>query len=531
MSLKSTNPTKSNSWNKLRNHFNDIKDIHIYDMFMDDIDRAEKLSLSWQDFYFDFSKNKINSETINLFNDLLIEIDFKSSIEKYFTGEKINSTESRAVLHTALRTSENQKILVDEKNIIPEIKTVKEKIKSFTTSVHNGNHKGFKGDKITDVVNIGIGGSHLGPSMVVESLSHYKTDLNTHFISNVDGDHLYEVLYKVKPETTLFIIVSKTFTTIETLTNANSVRSWFLKTASENDISKHFIAVSSNVEKAIEYGISSENIFPMWDWVGGRFSLWSSVGLSICLSIGYKKFNELLEGARNMDMHFRNNDFSENIPVLMACLSLWYNNFFNYQTHAIIPYSENLKSFSKYLQQASMESNGKQTDRSNNLIDYETGQIIWGQTGTNAQHSFFQLLHQGSKVITSDFIGFKNSIKGNQDHHDILMANFFAQTKALMKGTMDEEVKTNHKLLKGDRPTNSILINKLTPASLGSLIAIYEHKIFTLGIIWNIFSFDQFGVELGKKLADKILENIENQDFRSQDSSTKNLLKRYSSTD
>ena len=310
MSLKSTNPTKSNSWNKLRNHFNDIKDIHIYDMFMDDIDRAEKLSLSWQDFYFDFSKNKINSETINLFNDLLIEIDFKSSIEKYFTGEKINSTESRAVLHTALRTSENQKILVDEKNIIPEIKTVKEKIKSFTTSVHNGNHKGFKGDKITDVVNIGIGGSHLGPSMVVESLSHYKTDLNTHFISNVDGDHLYEVLYKVKPETTLFIIVSKTFTTIETLTNANSVRSWFLKTASENDISKHFIAVSSNVEKAIEYGISSENIFPMWDWVGGRFSLWSSVGLSICLSIGYKKFNELLEGARNMDMHFRNNDFS-----------------------------------------------------------------------------------------------------------------------------------------------------------------------------------------------------------------------------
>ena len=287
-------------------------------------------------------------------------------------------------------------------------------MKLFTASVLNGNYKGFKGDKITDVVNIGIGGSDLGPSMVVESLSHYKTDLNTYFISNVDGDHLNEVLSKVNPETTIFIIVSKTFTTIETLTNANSVRSWFLKSASENDISKHFIAVSSNVEKAIEYGISSENIFPMWDWVGGRFSLWSSVGLSISLSIGYEKFHELLEGARNMDLHFRNNEFSENIPVLMACLSLWYNNFFNYQTHAIIPYSENLKSFSKYLQQASMESNGKQTDRSENLVDYETGQIIWGQTGTNAQHSFFQLLHQGSKVIPSDFIGFNKSIKGNK---------------------------------------------------------------------------------------------------------------------
>ena len=295
MSLKSTNPTKTNSWNKLRNHFNDIKDVHIDAMFTDDIDRAEKFSVSWKDFYFDFSKNKINSETITLFNDLLIEIDFKSSIEKYFSGEKINSTESRAVLHTALRASENQKILVDKKDIIPEIKSVKEKMKLFTASVLNGNYKGYKGDKITDVVNIGIGGSDLGPSMVVESLSHYKTDLKTYFISNIDGDHLNEVLSKVNPETTIFIIVSKTFTTIETLTNANSVRSWFLKSASENDISRHFIAVSSNVDKAIEYGISSENIFPMWDWVGGRFSLWSSVGLSISLSIGYEKFHELLD--------------------------------------------------------------------------------------------------------------------------------------------------------------------------------------------------------------------------------------------
>ena len=531
MSLKSTNPTKTNSWDKLRNHFNDIKDIHINALFTDDADRAEKFRVSWQDFYFDFSKNKINSETINLFNDLLIEIDFKSSIEKYFTGEKINSTESRAVLHTALRASENQKIIVDKKDIIPEIKSVKQKIKSFTASVLNGNHKGFKGDKITDVVNIGIGGSDLGPSMVVESLSHYKTRLNTYFLSNVDGDHMNEVLSKVNPETTIFIIVSKTFTTIETLTNANSVRSWFLNSASKNDISKQFIAVTSNVKKAVEFGINSNNIFPMWDWVGGRFSLWSSVGLSICLSIGYNRFNELLDGARNMDLHFRNTHFSENIPVLMACLSIWYNNFFNFQTHAIVPYSENLKSFSKYLQQASMESNGKQTDRCGNLINYETGQIIWGQTGTNAQHSFFQLLHQGSKIIPSDFIGFKNSIKGNEDHHNILMANFFAQTKALMKGTNDEVIETKHKLFKGDRPTNTILINKLTPRTLGSLISMYEHKIFTLGIIWNIYSFDQFGVELGKKLAKNILYDIENQDFGSHDSSTKNLLNKYLSTE
>ena len=531
MSLKSKNPTKTNSWNKLNKHFIEMRDVHINDMFKDDINRGGELSVKWQDFYFDFSKNKINYETIKLFNDFLIEIDLKSSIEKYFNGEKINLTESRAVLHTALRASKNQKILVDEKDIMPEILAVKEKMKSFSMSLLDGNHKGFKGDKITDIVNIGIGGSDLGPSMVVESLSHYKTDLNIHFISNIDGDHLNQILNKVNPETTIFIIVSKTFTTIETLTNANSVRSWFLKSASENDISKHFVAVSSNVEKAIEYGISSENIFPMWDWVGGRFSLWSSVGLSICLSIGYEKFEELLSGAREADEHFRNSDFSKNIPVIMACLSVWYNNFFNYQSHAIIPYSENLKSFSKYLQQASMESNGKQTDRSDNLIDYETGQIIWGQTGTNAQHSFFQLLHQGSKVIPSDFIGFKNSIKGNQHHHNILMANFFAQTKALMKGTIDEEVKINHKLFKGDRPTNSILISKLTPASLGSLIAMYEHKIFTLGVMWNILSFDQFGVELGKKLAKNILKDIENQDFNDHDSSTKNLLNRYSSTD
>ena len=531
MSLKSINPTKTNSWNKLKNHFNDLKDIHIYNMFKDDAKRSESLSVEWKDFYFDFSKNKINSETIDLFNELLIEIDFKSSIEKYFTGKKINLTESRSVLHTALRTANDEVILVKDKDVLPEIVKVKGKMKLFSESVINGTYKGFKGNKITDVVNIGIGGSDLGPSMVVESLSHYKTALKSHFVSNVDGDHLNEVLSEVSPETTIFIIVSKTFTTIETLTNANTIRNWFLNSATEKDISKHFVAVSSNIEKAIDYGVNSDNIFPMWDWVGGRFSLWSSVGLSICLSIGYEKFDQLLVGARNMDIHFRNSDFSKNIPVLMSCISIWYNNFFNYQTHAIIPYCESLKSFSKYLQQASMESNGKQTDRSGKLINYETGQIIWGQTGTNAQHSFFQLLHQGSKIIPSDFIGFKASINGNKIHHDILMANFFAQTKALMKGTMDEEVQSNHHLFKGNRPTNTILINKLTPETLGSLIAMYEHKIFTSGIILNILSFDQFGVELGKKLAKNILKDIEDQQFSNHDSSTNNLLKKYKSTD
>ena len=531
MSLKSINPTKTKSWTKLIDHFEEIKDTHIDDFFISDKFRSDKFSIDWSNFYFDFSKNKINAKTISLFKELLDEIDFKSSIEKYFSGEKINSSESRAVLHTALRSTKNDKIIIEGEDIIPKIIKVKEKIKSFSDSIINGSYKGFTGKKIKDIVNIGIGGSDLGPSFVVESLSHYKNELNTHFISNIDGDHVSAILSKLNPETTLFIVVSKTFTTIETLTNAKSAKNWFLSKANEEDISKHFIGVSSNIKKVVDFGIDKNNFFPIWDWVGGRYSLWSCVGISISLSIGFEKFNQLLEGARKMDSHFRNSDFSENIPVMMACLSLWYNNFFDYRTHAIIPYSENLKSFSKYLQQASMESNGKQTDRLNNLIEYQTGQIIWGQTGTNAQHSFFQLLHQGSKIIPCDFIGFCNSITGKKDHHDILMANFFAQTKALMSGTINEKVESNHKLFKGNRPTNTILIEMLTPESLGSLIAMYEHKIFTLGVIWNILSFDQFGVELGKKLATNILQDIENHDFRNHDSSTKNLLNRYLSTD
>ena len=363
--------------------------------------------------------------------------------------------------------------------------------------------------------------------MVIESLSNFKNHIKTYFISNIDGDHIDEILKDLNPEKTLFIIVSKTFTTIETLTNATTVKKWFLNSAKEDDISKHFVAVSSNIDKAVNFGIKKDNIFPMWDWVGGRFSLWSAVGLSISLSIGFKNFSQLLDGAREMDTHFRTSKYSKNIPVISACLSVWYNNFFNFQTHGVIPYSENLKSFSKYLQQASMESNGKQTDRSGNLVNYETGQIIWGQTGTNAQHSFFQLLHQGTKITPCDFIGFSKPNKGNQSHHNILMANFFAQTKALMIGTSEYKIEDNHKLFKGNRPTNTILIDRLTPKNLGSLISLYEHKIFTLGVIWNILSFDQFGVELGKKLANNILIDLKSEDINNHDSSTKNLINKY----
>lgn len=527
MSLDSNNPLKTKSWLKLINHFKKIKDIHILEHFISDKSRGKKFSIKWKDFLLDFSKNNIDGETINLFQKLLNEINLKASIEKYFSGEKINLTESRPVLHTALRADGMSKILVEGKNIMSEIAETRDKIKLFSHEVISGNYKGFKGDKIEAVVNIGIGGSELGPSMVVESLYHYKNHIKTYFISNVDGDHVQDIISDLLPEKTLFIIVSKTFTTTETLTNANTVREWFLKSAEEKDIPKHFVAVSSNVDEVINYGIDPDNIFPMWNWVGGRFSLWGSAGLSISLSIGYQNFSELLEGAREMDIHFKTSEYSENIPVILACISLWYNNFFNYHNHGIIAYSEYLKNFSKYLQQASMESNGKQTDRSGNFVNYETGQIIWGQTGSNAQHSFFQLLHQGTKIVPLDFIGFSKPLKGNNTHHNILMSNFFAQTKALMTGTFKIKVNDNHKFFNGNRPTNTILIEKLSPKNLGSLISLYEHKIFTLGLIWNIFSFDQFGVELGKKLAKNILSDINSGNYSGHDSSTESLLKEY----
>ena len=531
MPLSSINPKLTKAWPRLQSHFNEIKEDHFYDYFKKDNRRADKFSISWNKFYFDFSKNKINVKTISLFEELLNEINFKSSVEKYFAGEKINTTESRSVLHTALRADKDDKIFIDDCNIVTKISEAKNKMRLFTENILSGSHKGFKGDQIDTVVNIGIGGSDLGPSMVIESLRHYKNHINTYFISNVDGDHVGNILEKINPETTLFIIVSKTFTTIETLTNANTVKDWFLKNANQEDIPKHFVAVSSNIEKALDFGIKKENIFPMWDWVGGRFSLWSTVGLSISLSLGYDNFSKLLDGASKMDSHFRNSKFSENIPVILACLSVWYNNFFNYYTHAVIPYSEDLKSLSKYLQQSSMESNGKQTDRSGNFVDYQTGQVIWGQTGTSAQHSFFQLLHQGTKIIPSDFIGFRKPQKGNDLHHEILMANFFAQTKALMEGTVTEPQNDKHKEFLGNRPTNTLLIDKLNPENLGSLIAMYEHKIFTLGVIWNILSYDQAGVELGKKLARNILNDLKSGDFSNHDSSTQSLLKEFKASD
>jgi glucose-6-phosphate isomerase len=538
MSLKSQNPTKTTSWEKLTNHFNEIKNHKIVDFFNADKLRSEKLLIKWNDFYVDFSKNRINKETINLFSELLEEINLKDSINKYFDGGIINKTENRAVLHTALRSKINTGIKDEGVDIYSNIKEVNKKIHKFSDSIISGFRKGHTGKPFTDVVNIGIGGSDLGPSMVVDSLKFYKNHLNTHFVSNVDGDHVNEVIKKLNPETTLFVIVSKTFTTQETLSNANTIRNWFLKTGAKNkDITKHFIAVSTNTEKVVSFGIDKHNIFPMWNWVGGRFSLWSAVGISISLSVGYDNFTKLLDGANEMDNHFRNTKFEKNIPVMLACIGIWYNNFFNCESESVITYSQYLNQFAAYLQQASMESNGKSVDRDGKKVNYSTGQIVWGEPGTNSQHAFFQLIHQGTKLIPTDFIGFAQSLHGNVDHQNKLISNFIAQTEALMKGKSLSEVEVSDKrtftnpfkVFEGNKPTNTILIDKLTPESLGKLIALYEHKIFVQGVIWNIFSYDQFGVELGKKLANTILDEIENNLTNNHDDSTNKLLKHYKS--
>ena len=538
MSLKSQNPTKTTSWEKLTNHFNEIKNHKIVDFFNADKLRSEKLLIKWNDFYVDFSKNRINKETINLFSELLEEINLKDSINKYFDGGIINKTENRAVLHTALRSKINTGIKDEGVDIYNNIKEVNKKIHKFSDSIISGFKKGHTGKPFTDVVNIGIGGSDLGPSMVVDSLKFYKNHLNTHFVSNVDGDHVNEVIKKLNPETTLFVIVSKTFTTQETLSNANTIRNWFLKTGAKNkDITKHFIAVSTNTEKVVSFGIDKHNIFPMWNWVGGRFSLWSAVGISISLSVGYDNFTKLLDGANEMDNHFRNTKFEKNIPVMLACIGIWYNNFFNCESESVITYSQYLNQFAAYLQQASMESNGKSVDRDGKKVNYSTGQIVWGEPGTNSQHAFFQLIHQGTKLIPTDFIGFAQSLHGNVDHQNKLISNFIAQTEALMKGKSLSEVEASDKrtftnpfkVFEGNKPTNTILIDKLTPKSLGKLIALYEHKIFVQGVIWNIFSYDQFGVELGKKLANTILDEIENNLTNNHDDSTNKLMKHYKS--
>ncbi len=543
MALNTINPTETKSWEKLQLHYAEMQKASMKELFAQDKTRAEKFNIQWNDFLIDYSKNIINQETVDLLLGLANEIGLKSAIADYFGGEIINQTENRAVLHTALRAKETAVINVNGENVVPEIYEVKAKIKAFTAEVISGARKGYTGKAFTDVVNIGIGGSDLGPAMVVEALQFYNNQLGVHFVSNVDGDHVNEVIKKLDPETTLFVIVSKTFTTQETLTNSETIRKWFLQSAKQEDVAKHFVAVSTNIQKVSEFGINPDNVFPMWDWVGGRFSLWSAVGLTISLAIGFDNFDALLDGANEMDDHFKTADFDKNMPVTLALLSVWYNNFFGAESEALIPYTQYLQKLAPYLQQGTMESNGKSVGRDGKPVNYQTGTIIWGEPGTNAQHAFFQLIHQGTKIIPSDFIGFVKPLYGDEDHHDKLMSNFFAQTEALMQGKSAAQVQAEFdkqglaadkaaflrpfKVFAGNKPTNTILIDQLTPKALGSLIALYEHKIFVQGVIWNIFSFDQWGVELGKQLANSILEEINTKQVEEHDSSTLFLLNHF----
>lgn len=543
MPLYNINPTTTQAWKKLSERYNQTKDSHMKAQFSNDANRASDFTIQWKDFLVDYSKNRIDRKTMQLLLQLTKEVNLKDAIGKYFGAEAINQTEGRAVLHTALRAKYSDTVMVNGVNVVDEVYEVKRRIKEFTDSVISGECKGYSGKSFTDVVNIGIGGSDLGPAMVTEALKYYKNHLNVHFVSNVDGDHVQEVLRDLNPETTLFVIVSKTFTTQETLSNATTIKEWFLKSATEKDVARHFAAVSTNAAKISEFGILPANVFPMWDWIGGRFSLWSAVGISIALAVGFENFDALLGGANKMDEHFKNEDFDNNIPVVLALLSIWYNNFYGAETEAVIPYTQYLSRFSAYLQQGIMESNGKSVDRDGNRINYQSGSIVWGEPGTNAQHAFFQLMHQGTKLIPVSFIGFKKSLFGNTDHHNKLMANFFAQTEALMNGKAAQEVRNEleennlseveiqsllpFKVFEGNNPTNIILIDKLTPSSLGALISLFEHKIFVEGIIWNIFSFDQWGVELGKKLAEQTLKDIEGSEIEQHDASTTQLLEYF----
>lgn len=543
MALQTINPSLTVAWQKIQSHFDTMKNVRMQDLFAKDNHRAENMHIEWADFLVDYSKNIITDETLKLFLDLAEEVQLKEAISKYFDGDLINQTENRSVLHTALRAPKNASIFVDGENVIPEVYLVKNKIRKFSDEVISGKRKGFSGKQFTDVVNVGIGGSDLGPAMAVEALQFYKNHLDVHFVSNIDGDHISEILKKINPETTLFVIVSKTFTTQETISNATTIKNWFLEFGTQDDVAKHFVAVSTNTQKVVEFGIDTDAIFPMWDWVGGRFSLWSAVGLSISLAVGFDHFDALLKGANKMDDHFKEESLNKNIPVILAFLSIWYNNFFGAESEAIIPYSQYLDKFVPYLQQGIMESNGKSIGRDGNPVNYQTGTIIWGEPGSNSQHAFFQLIHQGTKLIPTDFIGFKHALHGNKDHHNMLMSNFFAQTEALLMGKTETQVNTDlemqhisadkatflapFKLFVGNKPTNTLLIDKLTPESLGSLIALYEHKIFVQGVIWNIFSFDQWGVELGKQSANTILKELENKKVGIHDSSTSFLLNKY----
>lgn len=533
------------AWNRLEEYHFSFEDTHLKELFAADPDRFQKFSQKFEDTLVDYSKNLIDDEVLQSLFELANECGLKEATESMFTGQKINATEDRAVLHVALRNRSNSPIVVDVQDVMPEVNAVLAQMKEFSEKVISGEWKGYSGKAITDIVNIGIGGSDLGPLMVTEALRPYKNHLNLHFVSNVDGTHIVETLKKVNPETTLFIVASKTFTTQETMTNAITARDWFLETAKDDAFVKfHFVAVSTNAKAVSAFGIDTKNMFRFWDWVGGRYSLWSAIGLSIVLGIGFENYIELLDGAHAMDNHFRNEDFSKNIPVILALIGIWYNNFYGAETEAILPYDQYMHRFSAYFQQGNMESNGKYVDRNGEQVDYQTGPIIWGEPGTNGQHAFYQLIHQGTKMIPCDFIA--AAINHNQvgDHHPKLLANFFAQTEAMMVGKTAAQVEAElkaagkseteiaellpFKVFLGNIPTNSILVKKLTPRVLGSLIAMYEHKIFVQGIIWNIYSFDQWGVELGKQLANAILPELQsNTSVTGHDSSTNGLINAY----
>jgi glucose-6-phosphate isomerase len=544
MALDSLSPLHFKSWKQLESL--SAKGFNLQHLFESNPNRFSDFSLQDDDILVDFSKNLIDQEVFQELINLAHEAKLNTAIESHFDGDEINETEGRSVLHTALRTSESSSAKVNGKAVFEDVQSVLSKIKAFADQVNSGERLSYADKKFTDVVNIGIGGSDLGPQMIVDALAYYQKDIQPHFISNVDGDHVLETLKHLNPETTLFLIVSKSFTTQETLTNANTVRDWFLKSATQADVKHNFVAVSTNISAVEDYGIDKNNIFPMYDWVGGRFSLWSAAGLSIAVSIGSDNFQSLLDGAEAMDTHFKTADFESNIPVVLALLGIWYNNFIGAESEAIIPYTQYLQKLAPYLQQASMESNGKSVDRAGVKVNYQTGTIVWGEPGTNSQHAFFQLIHQGTKLIPSDFIGFKTSLNGNKNHHDILMANYFAQTEALMKGKSKDEVHKElesqglevdeiqkllpFKVFDGNKPTTSILINQLTPKSLGKLVAMYEHKIFVQGVVWNIFSYDQWGVELGKQLAKSTLKDIKSAQIEHKhDLSTIALLKYYKS--
>jgi glucose-6-phosphate isomerase len=544
--LQSVNPTRTESWRKLNDHFKQVRNLHMKELFAQDADRFQKYSIRFEDIIVDYSKNRMNDETLRLLLDLTRETGLTEAVEKMFSGDLINETEDRPVLHVALRNRSNTPVMVDGRDVMPDINSVLDRMKDFCSRLHSGEMTGYTGKKITTIVNIGIGGSDLGPLMVTECLRPYaKAGMSIHFVSNVDATHIAETLKLIDPETTLFLIASKTFTTQETMANARTARSWLLAhTGNDQYIAKHFVAISTNAVMVKEFGISGENMFEFWDWVGGRYSLWSAIGLSIACYIGFDNFVALLEGAHEMDNHFRKEPVEKNIPVLLALIGIWYTNFFEAGTEAILPYDQYMHRFPAYFQQGNMESNGKSTDRSGKPVSYQTGPVIWGEPGTNGQHAFYQLIHQGTRLIPADFLAPAISHNAIGEHHRILLSNFFAQTEALMAGKGKEDVLADlfeegkqkdeikrlwpFRAFEGNRPTNSILFRQLTPHTLGCLIAMYEHKIFVQGVIWNIFSFDQWGVELGKQLAKKILSELQSeQPVTSHDASTNGLINAF----